>query len=111
MSSLSLSIHLSFNSQKGPPLSSLSDLTYHSLCVGVAEVGGVGRSVVNHRLVYGVGRLVGEYTGGEAGHHLDRVFMSLGDRLTGRTPPGQSIHGFRSLVDRQDTTWTEYSWL
>jgi hypothetical protein len=44
--------------------------SYHTLGVGVAEVRGVRRSVVDHGLVYGVGGLVREYAGGEAGHHL-----------------------------------------
>ncbi len=44
--------------------------SYHALCVGVAEVRGVRRSVVDHGLVYRVGGLVREYAGGEAGHHL-----------------------------------------
>jgi hypothetical protein len=87
---LVLTIHLSFNSQQGPPLSGLSNLTYHSLCVGVAEVGGVGRSVVNHRLVYGVGRLVGEYTGGEAGHHLDKVLLN-GQQGVGQETGGHHL--------------------
>ena len=41
-----------------------------ALGVGISLVGGVGRSVVQHRLVDGVGRLVGEDAGGEEGHEL-----------------------------------------
>ena len=43
---------------------------YHSLGIGVAKVGGMGRSVVHHGLVNRVGRLVREYARGQAGHNL-----------------------------------------
>ena len=41
-----------------------------ALGVGISLVGGVGRSVVQHGLVDGIGRLVGEDAGGEEGHEL-----------------------------------------
>jgi len=41
-----------------------------ALGVGVSLVGGMGRSVVEHGLVDGVTRLVGEDAGGEEGHEL-----------------------------------------
>ena len=50
----------------------------HPLGVGVAEVGGVRRTVVDHGLVYGVGRLVGEDAGGEAGDQLGHSELVTG---------------------------------
>lgn len=41
-----------------------------ALGVGISLVGGVRRSVVQHGLVDGVSRLVGEDAGGEEGHEL-----------------------------------------
>jgi len=42
----------------------------HSFGVAVAEVGVVRRSIMDHRLVDGIGRFVREDTSGEARHHL-----------------------------------------
>ena len=50
----------------------------HSLCIGVAKVGGVGRAVVDHRLIDRIGGLVREDAGGQTRHHLLHVVLEGG---------------------------------
>ena len=53
---------------------------YHSLGVGVSKVRGVGGSVVDHRLVYWICRLVREYAGAETRDNLGHSKLVAGSK-------------------------------
>lgn len=56
---------------------------YETLAVSVTEVGLVRRALVDVRLVDGVGDLVGEDAGGEAGDDLDALWWERWQREKG----------------------------